>query len=231
MNEALRFHVVAWAGWLPGCDGLVMGGTASARGGLPLALRRRITPIGRKLMEAAWAILPEAEMQPRIVLSSRHGEYARTLGLLSSLAECGEVSPAEFSLSVHHALAGLLSIAIGNRAGHTAIASGADSFGYGLLEAVACAAEDDAPVLLLHFDEPLPDIYADVCSDADLPVVFACLLRHGPNASGRCVAMDFAQTERPSSDPLALLFADFLRSGRDVHGTGQRITWGWRHVA
>jgi len=34
------------------------------------------------------------------------------------------VSPAEFTLSVHHALVGLLSIAQSNRRGHTALAAG-----------------------------------------------------------------------------------------------------------
>ena len=43
-----------------------------------------IVPL-RKALEAAWAVLPPDGLAPRLVLSSRHGEYARTEGLLSSL--------------------------------------------------------------------------------------------------------------------------------------------------
>lgn len=232
MGQILTFGISAWSGWLPGRQSMSLGGAASPRGALPVSLRRRITPIGRQVMEAAWAVLPEGGQSPRIVLSSRHGEYSRTFGLLGSLAESGEVSPAEFSLSVHHALAGLLSIATGNRAGHTAVAAGSESFGYGLLEAAACLAEDAQPVLLLHFDEALPGNYASIAGVAEDAVALACLLVPAETPGGQRISFDFRAATVPGNDPLAQCFAAFLDShDHEASGTGDRLTWRWRRAA
>src|SRR5262249_34348958 len=97
---------------------------------VPSLLRRRVTPIAQRALRAAFSL---AHGETRYVFCSRHGEFRRTLGLLQSIARREESSPAEFSLSVHNALVGLLSIATGNHAGHTAIAAGPDSFGFGLV--------------------------------------------------------------------------------------------------
>ena len=55
--QSIRFGVGAWAAWLPGRDAMVTNGTLSADTPIPASLRRRVTPIGRKALEAAWAIL------------------------------------------------------------------------------------------------------------------------------------------------------------------------------
>ena len=103
---------------------------ATARPSVPLILRRRVTPIGQAALRAAWAI-PGIE-QARFVFASRNGEFDRSLAMLTALAAGDSPSPADFSLGVHNALAGLLSIATRNSAGHTALAAGLDSFGHGL---------------------------------------------------------------------------------------------------
>ncbi len=143
---------------------------------VPMLLKRRVGTVGRKALEAAWQLGPDKA--GHFVFSSRHGEFGRTFSLLRELATEHTVSPADFSLSVHNALAGLLSIASGNRNGLTAIAAGRDSFGYGLLEATALLAEQPSqPVHLVHFDEPLPDQYADVADIDDGPIAVALSIR------------------------------------------------------
>lgn len=231
-GPSIQVHVAAWAGWRTGLDNLVLGGAANARGGLPLSLRRRITAVGRRLMEAAWSVLAEGDAAPRIVLSSRHGEYGRTYDLLCGLAESGEVSPADFSLSVHHALAGLLSIATGNRAGHTALSAGTDTFGYGLLEAAACAVEDARSVLHLHFDEPLPEPYAHTVDDDDQEaVVLACLLTPCAQPGGSDLTMEFEPANGTRAGALSSSFLDFLSLGQEsLAATGERHTWRWHRA-
>ena len=88
---------------------------------VPLLLRRRVSAIGQQALRAAWGLPAAAEA--RLIFASRHGEFSRTLSILDALANDQPVSPADFTLSVHHALAGLLSIAQRNRLGHTAIAA------------------------------------------------------------------------------------------------------------
>src|SRR5262249_4684279 len=120
-----------------------------------------------------------ALLHARYILASRHGELGRMIGILRAL-DAGELpSPAEFSMVVHHALAGLLSIGASNTNGHTALAAGLDTFGLGLLEAGSCRAErPDEPVLLLYGDEELPGEYAAFRGDdVGLPIVVALALR------------------------------------------------------
>lgn len=233
-TSAPEFRVEDWAVWLPGKHSLIRKDGALPGPALPASLRRRVTPIGRQALEAAWCLLAATDKTaPKIVLSSRHGEYSRTFGLLASLADNGEVSPAAFSLSVHHALAGLLSIAADNRAGHTAVAAGAESFGYGCLEAATSLAEDGGRVLLLHFDEALPDSYDGVGGEAEEPLALALLLAPDRDeAAGERVALRLAPSDPPGTESLAHHVAALLVNGdRETRAVGERLTWTWHHVA
>jgi len=203
----LSFRIAGWTAW-PAEDSA-----------LPMALRRRASAVGQRALKTALSLLPP-DQTPRYVLSSRHGEISRTTGLLTALAEEGCVSPAEFSMAVHHGLAGLLSIHTGNKEGHTAVAAGRDSFAYGLIEAATTVAESGKPVLHLHFDETLPEIYAPVAGDPDNDTILALLL--DPTA-GEAYALEQTQDCAGTGD-LAAGFVEFLRSGARTGGAG---SWRW----
>lgn len=230
-GQSLSFAVVAWAAWLPGRDVMVSGGSSQSSGALPTSLRRRVTPIGRKALETAWTLLAGRHDMPLIVLSSRHGEYSRTFGLQVAQAETGEVSPAEFSLSVHHGLAALLSIATGNRSGHTAIAAGDDSFGYGCVEAAASLAAGTGSVLLMHFDESLPECYDPIAGASEDGLALALLLAPADKAGDR-ISVAFSPAFPPGGKSGALGFADLLMGAtQEATASGQRMTWRWRRAA
>jgi hypothetical protein len=143
----------SWQDWAIGRQDAVTGESDYT---LPAALRRRITPIGQRLLQAG-AICAGSEPEPLYVFASRHGEMTRTLSILTSVTGQNEVSPADFSLAVHNAMVGLLSIHIRNTLGHTALASGPDTFAYGFMEALACLHEEPCrPVLYCYGDAPLP---------------------------------------------------------------------------
>jgi hypothetical protein len=203
---SLAFHIAEWAVW-------------PAETALPMSLRRRASPVGQRALKTALAV-PQGEDPPRYVLSSRHGEYGRTKDLLTALAIEGEVSPADFSMAVHHGLAGLLSIHTGNKQGHTAIAAGTDSFAYGLVEAAATVAETGRPVLHLHFDEPLPEIYRLTDDGPDSDTILALLLHP---EMGPSFVLE-RESEASGTTDLAALFLDFLRSEATQGGGGQ---WRW----
>src|SRR5262249_4135148 len=140
--------VRAWYAWAPGMDTrrewLKWAGAGYFTSApsdrtqppvVPMMLRRRATLLGQKILMAALA-LGETAGTGKYILASRHGEFSRQIAILNALASAELPSPAEFTMSVHHALAGLLSIHTGNTQGHTAISAGADTFGMALLEAV-----------------------------------------------------------------------------------------------
>ena len=201
---------------------------------LPSILRRRVSAIGQMAFRASYA-LPESPTA-RFIFCTRHGEFQRTLGILQSLIAEEPVSPAEFSLSVHNALAGLLSIARNNTAGHTTIAAGADSFGSAMLEAAACLkSRDDEPVMLVYFDDLLPEPYDELADTGEICVALALLLSP-PRGDGQDLALAFAprdqnMTSRAASGQ-ALDFLRFMFSGeRERRSVGERLEWWWQRGA
>lgn len=241
---ALRLHIAGVAAvsaerrdpqdcmrWLRGEPALP---EATPAAPLPASLRRRITPIGQMAFCAALGVAERPKS--RFIFCSRHGEFRRTKALLEALARREEPSPAEFSLAVHNALAGLLSIEWKNDAGHTAIAAGPDSFGFGLVEAAACLATKPAePILLVYSDEALREEYAELREAQETGMALALLLTGG-GSGGEEVLLSFApkprlSPPRPATD-VALDFLHFLLSNETERlSSGGSIAWRWRRDA
>ena len=206
-------------------------GDAAVRSPVPNLLRRRLTPIGQAALRAAWA-LPRLE-DARFIFASRHGEFDRSLTMLQHLAAGENPSPADFSLGVHNALAGLLSIAARNQAGHTALAAGVDSFGFGLMEAAAGLIErPDQPSILVYFDPELPAGYPDPTPVRPDPALALAVLVVPPRDAPRQIAM----TATPAAfvgpyETAAGTFLHFLRTAAPrASATGESMRWDWRHV-
>jgi hypothetical protein len=237
----LAFHIRGWAAWTPGLEteaawrhwatGRAEPAEPASFPPVPMSLRRRISPLGQAALRCAWG-LPDAA-RARVVSASRHGEFGRTLSILESLAKGETVSPADFTLSVHHALVGLLSIAQGNRNGHTAVAAGPDSFGFGFLEAVASLQERPAePVVLLYYDEPLPSPYEQFDRATERPLALALSL--SSSGPGDPIELSTGAPQGPSepAGPPALAFLRFLLTDKCATvWEGERLQWRWRRLA
>ena len=200
---------------------------------LPSMLRRRISTVGQRAFRAAFAL--SGESSARFIFCSRYGELDRTLRILHSIAVKEPISPADFSLSVHNALAGLLSIAWGNTAGHTAISAGADSFGYGLLEAIACLKQESADqVLPVYFDDLPPQPYDEVADSAESCVALAMLLRPPSDDGG-----EFALSLEPRNQAKVATRECASAGLHKVHALrrarrksiGERTQWCWQRCA
>jgi hypothetical protein len=209
-------------------------------------LRRRVSKIGQLALETSYSL--SEHRTARFVFCSRHGEFDRTLRVLRSLTASEPISPADFALSVHNALAGLLSIACGNTAGHTAIAAGTDSFAYGLMEAVASLkAGSSDRVILVYLDDLLPSPYDEVGDSTETCVALAILLEP-PRDEGDDFAFEFAPRDLAlprrhgaaasaprgdcSASGQALDFISFMLSGeRESSSFGERTQWRWRRYA
>jgi hypothetical protein len=201
---------------------------------LPTMLRRRISVIGQMAFRASYAL--SENPTARFIFCSRHGEFHRTLRILRSLIAEEPVSPAEFSLSVHNALAGLLSIAWHNTAGHTTISAGADSFPSAMLDAAACLKSNPVePVMLVYFDDLLPAPYEDF-GDADETCVALALLLSPPRDDAEDLALALGPRDRKmtarSASGQALDFLRFMLSGEpERRSTGERLEWRWHRSA
>jgi Beta-ketoacyl synthase, N-terminal domain len=198
---------------------------------LPSLLRRRISEVGQTVFRVCYAL---GELQSaRFVFCSRYGELDRTLRILRSICESEPVSPTDFSLSVHNALAGLLSIASKNTAVHTAISAGADTFACGLLEAVTLLNDgSNAPVLIAYFDDALPSPYDELVEPQESGLALVVLLEP-PTGDARDMAISLQPrnhaAELQSASEQCLDFIRFMLSGeRDRRSVGACIEWRWQ---
>ncbi|MBI3503623.1 MAG: beta-ketoacyl synthase chain length factor [Proteobacteria bacterium] len=217
----LSFGIKGWAAWTP-ADGEF----GMPDGTVPSGLRRRVGPLGQSALRAAWGL--KGADRSRLVFASRHGEFGRTAAIMDTLARHGEVSPADFSLSVHHALAGLLSIVTANGRGHTAIAAGHDSFFNALLEATAGLADGSAEdVTLVYYDEPLPAPFSGFNGKDEEHIVLALLMSAAEGVPMRLTTRmrdtDTPVTPRPAETFLRCLLQDRARGS----AAGQRTVWRW----
>lgn len=234
-----------WKAWAHEPGPLVGDLPAPALSEVPAMLRRRISPLGRLAFQTAyWCQAAEPGMP--VVWASRFGEVPRCLELLGDLNSGQPVSPTSFGLSVHNAVSAQYSIARGDQANHTALAAGRASAASAVIEALGLLHDGDhAEALIVHYDAPLPGVYADFDA-ADSPAYAWAWRVARPQADEPCLALrcqvgSFAEV--PSNNTAGDTAAPPWPAGLDVlrfaigdapsftqHAEGQ--LWAWsRHAA
>lgn len=225
-----RLHIAAWSAWAPSIETPEEWGRWVAQGGaiqsvvldkckplsVPAMLRRRLSPLGALAVMQLEKLDVDLASIP-MVFASEHGELQRTLGLLKSLSSGDELSPMQFSLSVHNANAGILSIAQNNRQNMTAVATANGELGPILLEAQAMLEYSDAPfVACVIYDQPLPDVYQRLAVFPEFPYAAAFLLSKVPSGNGTSLTLTLNNDAVDSFDhstPQALHLIRFILTG------------------
>lgn len=187
-------------------------------------IRRRLGRFARMAISAARECRQGLHGVP-VVFASRHGDLDRTLDMLTSLSDGEELSPTSFSLSVHNAVPGIESIALRDRYPATAVAAGDESFGCGIIEAVAQLA-GSARVLLVYADEPPPPLYRSFVEQDEAAHALAILFDRAAPAQAW---MSRGPGGGPAdTEPQSLTFLRFLLSGqRRSIWRGERSAWSW----
>lgn len=153
----------AWQGWLQ--RAFLIDDTSAnppAVTAMPAMLRRRARFLGRMALEVAYACVGDKEnfsTDVPTIFCSRHGEVAHSIELLQEQMQEGTVSPIGFSSSVHNATAGLFSIARKDRSNHIALAAGGHTIEHAVIEACGLLYDGAPAVLLVHYEQPLPEIF------------------------------------------------------------------------
>ncbi|WP_158217752.1 beta-ketoacyl synthase chain length factor [Marinobacterium stanieri] len=156
---------------------------------IPPLLRRRFTELGRCAAGAALPLLENIDSIPS-VFASRHGDTPLTLSLLEGIAEQQPMSPTGFSLAVHNAVSGLLSIARKDVSEVTAIAASEQLIAHALMEAMTQLQEHER-VLCLIYDVPLPELYQPYVTTEPFPFALAMILSRG---TGECFQLGQKQS-------------------------------------
>jgi hypothetical protein len=161
------------------------------------------------------------------IFVSRHGELQRTFQLLGEIFSGAEASPIAFSQSVHNTAAGLFTIAAHSNLPVTSLAACKDSFCQGMLEAYARIKQPTGDkILLVCFDDVVPDIYKPFVADEVFPYAVGLILEHG--ADWKIATSGEAAASLGVRVPQALEFlAHYLNKDREFVVSGTRHDWFW----
>ena len=126
---------------------------------IPAMQRRRLSRLAKLALNSAMQTLDTHDVD-YIVWVSQYGDEAKTLNILEDVLREQTPSPTQFSTSVHNAISGLYSILCQDATPATSLAG---SWNDGLIEAYAWlkTRPEARQVLLVYYDEALPDIYAE----------------------------------------------------------------------
>jgi hypothetical protein len=246
----MNFIIDQWRAWAPGLDSVEAwqawsnepvrvpdGNVQPTCDFLPAMQRRRLSRLARMTMHVAWPLCGENEQLP-FVFASRHGETPRTYALLSELADQQPLSPTQFGLSVHNAIAGQWSILRGQRGESVAIAGEADTFEHAMVEAAALLSDGAQAVLVVMAEEYPAEPYRDWIDDVPFSYALALRVRGIETDSGAQAGNHWQLRLEPNREditpgawPHAL---DFVRALHMRHDTFEHAwktrRWIWQRI-
>ena len=227
MNFPTNLSIESWSAWSEK-EGHFNGDmSAPDTSGIPPMIRRRLSGLSKMALSVALDCIGDSKVAFS-TFCSRHGELPRTTGLLEELARNEELSPMAFSQSVHNTAAGLFSIIRKDMSATTSIAGGADTFGYGLLEASAYLKQNPGKkVLVVTFDEPVPDVFGVNNMEPEYGYGIALLLSDKKESS---IKTEFLKSIKNdvSAEPLAIRFLHFLQNeSLALETTTENFDWKW----
>lgn len=221
----------AWAAWSAAPHAIVDRGEQPACDFVPPMQRRRLSRLARIVMHAAWPLCADDEQLP-FVFASRHGETTRTFAMLDEIGRDAPLSPTQFGLSVHNAIAGQWSILRGQRGESVAIAGEADTFEHAIVEAAALLGEG-APAVLAVVAEELPAPAYEGWID-DVPFSYTLALRLSLRGGGPRWRLSLAANDGATPVaglPHALRFVRALHHGAPLDHPWKTRRWTWQPTA
>ncbi len=176
--------------------------------------KRRLSAFNKMALHCAYEA-GRNDGEIAVVFSSRHGDLHKTSALLDSLAKNDSLSPTAFSMSVHNASAGLLSIFTGNRCASNTVSAGRDSFLMALVDAYARINSGACDkVLVVHCDQALPLDYLCFQDEQQIDHAVAFVMSKD---DGTAVTLNIEQQHERSHKelnvPQSLAFIDALFNG------------------
>ncbi|WP_223669722.1 beta-ketoacyl synthase chain length factor [Kangiella shandongensis] len=182
---------------------------------IPAIKRRRLNSLSKMALHSSLMCLQKAQVEPANVITvfaSQHGELNRTVRIVSDMVTSQEISPKDFSLSVHNAALGLYSIFNKNKQPGTSIAANTNTFGYGLIESINFLKRfPEQKVLLTCFDLEVNQPFAQLQKVLN-PSRSVSLLLSLPMQDKPSISFNFKKIEGIDDPklPLDLAFFDFL---------------------
>ena len=143
---------------------------------------------------------PGDGLQIPTILCSTYVEHVRNTDLILDISTNSEISPTAFSLSVHNAVAGLISIFYGNKAPCLAMATNKSGVSMALIQAYSMLSEN-SQVSLTIYDGPVHESYRDVVTDSDQTVSITLILSRESSKKDRLHVRHAATSKTKALSP------------------------------
>ncbi|WP_448564101.1 beta-ketoacyl synthase chain length factor [Thalassotalea ganghwensis] len=183
---------------------------------VPAMQRRRLSMFTQMALHCAYQASDGQKGLP-VVFASRHGDLHKTAGLLDSLANNDSLSPTAFSMSVHNASAGLLSILTGNQSASNTISAGKDTFVSGLIDAyIRLDDSSNDKILFVHCDQALPEEYLSFQDEKQIDHCIAFTLSKTRRSEvflsiEQLASQSTADMADKKTSPQGIAFIDFIK--------------------
>jgi len=188
---------------------------------VPAMLRRRASAADRMALKAAFDCYASAD-PVATVFCSRLGEIHRSVELMDLMVKGEGHLPMSFSLSVHNAASGLFSIARADASASASVAAGRDSLPMGIFEACAQMKKGAPKVLLVAYDDAIPQPFKAFNEGPDRPFALALLISPGESFE-LLRAAGPERAEGPAEGLIPLELGAFLASKE-----ASLLSSGWR---
>ena len=220
----MSVYVTDWAFWY----GTTREDVATADNTeLPRPVKRRLNNFGRSVGNIASKFASQNSQDqenPLLVFASRYGDAERSVGILQEIAANEPISPMQFSLSVHNAISGVLSIGWKNTEMQSVISAGSQTFEMGITEAYSLSlAFPQKEILLVYADFPLPEIFDNFDEAGAIPKVSVFMFKADTEHSGGVVfEVKPSENKEPIASTTDLVDLEALFDGkRDLTVIGQ----------
>lgn len=228
-ENTYNFNISNWSAWMLG-ELSRLENMPQIKYGEPLLenispmVKRRMPKLSKYIYDMDQSVDLEFDAKDvPIVFASKNAELCRTFKIIRSFDT--DVSPAQFSMSVHNAIAGLLSVIKKNNSVYTVIDSLSGPLEAAIIEAVSLLYEHKT-VKIIYFDEDLPVELLNSYPDNNKPVVLMLLIQKGHNFS----LVNEPNTGKDSESLSQLLELLSLKANTYRSSIG-RTTWNWKNNA
>lgn len=191
---------------------------------IPAMQRRRLPEVAKRIHRYAQAVAGE---HIPLIYVSYNGEISQTLSIIRSFS--GDVSPAKFSLSVHNAIAGLLSATHKNSQSYQAIDSLSGGVETALVEAIGLLAQH-RKVAIVYYDETLPTELMTTDANPPATQVLALTVQRGQDYRLQKIVAPNQQAldNMPAEFANIQGIANFLRGeNKTLRNHYANTTWQW----
>ena len=155
LEDEAAWRAWARAPWLPTGDAM------PALADMAPMQRRRVERLGRAALQVAWRCQRDDDGNLPLVFATRHGDLERTHKMLAELARDEPLSPTQFGLSTHNAIAAQYSIARGLHGNYLSVSALRATPEAAVTEALGLLADGAPAVLVVVYDDALPSDFAE----------------------------------------------------------------------